>query len=312
MRILIAEDEPIALRRLSATLSKQGYDVVAARDGRQAWDVLRAQDSPRLAVLDWMMPEMDGPEVCRRTRELCGSEYIYLILLTAKSGKEDMIEGMDSGADDYICKPFDAGELTVRIRAAKRILDLQAQLLATQEALREQATRDRLTGMLNRGAIFEALNGELDRAERTGSPVSVIMCDIDHFKNINDTHGHAAGDAALQEIATRMQRCARKYDTLGRYGGEEFLVVLPQCDESAAAAVAERLREEVCSQPFELFGHQVPITLSAGVASTSGGAEPGRGDLSRLADAALYRAKAEGRNRVSCASTAEMTAPAGQ
>jgi diguanylate cyclase (GGDEF)-like protein len=311
MRILIAEDEPIALRLLSATLSKQGYDVVAARDGRQAWDVLRSEDSPRLAVLDWMMPEMDGLEVCRKTRELCGSDYVYIILLTAKSGKEDVIAGMDAGADDYICKPFDAGELTVRIRAAKRILDLQAQLLATQEALREQAARDPLTRMWNRGAIFEALERELNRAGRSGSPVAVIMCDIDHFKKVNDTYGHAEGDVALCEVAARIGRCARKYDITGRYGGEEFLAVLPQCDESAAAAVAERVRQEVCSRPFDLHGHEVWITLSVGVAATADGGEATCGDLTRLADEALYRAKRDGRNRVALASTAERTtAPA--
>lgn len=312
MRILIAEDEPVARRLLSATLSKQGYDVVTARDGREAWDVLRGEDSPPLAVLDWMMPEMDGLEVCRRTRELSGPEYVYIILLTAKSGKEDVIAGMDAGADDYICKPFDAGELMVRIQAAKRVLDLQAQLLAMQEVLREQATRDPLTGMWNRRAIFDALDRELNRAGRDGCSVAVIMCDIDHFKKVNDTHGHTAGDMALREIAARIGQCARPYDITGRYGGEEFIAVLPRCDEPEAVAVAERFRQEIRSQPFDLDGHSVSITLSLGVAATANRPRATAEDLTRLADQALYRAKRGGRDRVVAASSAEMIAAATQ
>jgi diguanylate cyclase (GGDEF)-like protein len=301
MKILIAEDDPISRHLLQATLRKWGHEVHVACNGQEAWEVLQQPDAPHLAVVDWMMPEMDGVEICRRLRELQRREYIYVILLTAKSRTADVIVGMDAGADDYITKPFDAGELKVRIRAARRILDLQSELLAAHEALRHQATHDALTGLLSRAAIFERLDQELDRTQRDGNFLAVIMADIDKFKRINDTYGHSAGDVVLREVAQRMLQAARPYDGFGRYGGEEFLMVIPGCEEVRAAEVAERFRHAVSAEPIEATGRVVAVTVSLGVASALGSAQLGAQELIRRADAALYRAKASGRDRVECA-----------
>src|SRR5262245_24684564 len=189
-----------------------------------------------------MMPEMDGVEVCGKVRERTNSPYVYILLLSAKSQREDLVKGMESGADDYITKPFDANELKVRLRAGRRILDLQTQLMNAQEALRDQASRDPLTGIWNRTAIFDAVHRELVRADREGTQLAVVMMDIDHFKQLNDTHGHQAGDAVLREFTRRIAASLRPYDSVGRYGGEEFLVALPGCDQDSAVRHAERLR----------------------------------------------------------------------
>jgi diguanylate cyclase (GGDEF)-like protein len=298
LRILIAEDDAISRRLLETILGKWGYEVVVALDGEQAWQVLQTENSPRLVILDWMMPGMDGIELCRRVRERLSVPYVYVLLLTARSQREDLLQGMEAGADDYVTKPFDANELKVRLRAGRRILDLQEQLMAAQEQLRDQASRDPLTGIWNRTAVFEVLRREVARSERESSPLAVAMADLDHFKNLNDTYGHMAGDAVLREATRRMSTCIRSYDAIGRYGGEEFLVVLPGCDEQSAAGRAERLRGAIVNKPFDTSEGRITVTCSLGVASTSNGANGDVESLLRAADAALYRAKANGRNRV--------------
>ena len=298
MKILIAEDDAISRRLLETILRKWGYDVVVAVDGGQAWAELQKEDAPRLAILDWMMPEMDGVEVCSKVRERVSSPYVYILLLSAKSQREDLVKGMESGADDYITKPFDANELKVRLRAGRRILDLQTQLMSAQETLRDQASRDPLTGIWNRNAIFDIFRREQSRTERDGKAIAIVMLDIDHFKNLNDTHGHMAGDAVLREFTRRITTSLRPYDAVGRYGGEEFLVVLPGCDLAAGARHAERLRGLLSEEAFDTSEGRHTATCSFGVASTSS-SNPGDTDsLIRAADAALYRAKRNGRNRV--------------
>jgi two-component system, cell cycle response regulator len=298
VKILIAEDDPISRRLLDTILRKWGYEVVVAFDGGQAWEELQKDDAPQLAILDWMMPEMDGVEVCSKVRERTGSPYVYILLLSAKSQREDLVKGMESGADDYITKPFDANELKVRLRAGRRILDLQTQLMSAQEALRDQAARDPLTGIWNRNAIFDAFHRELSRAEREATALSIVMIDIDHFKNLNDTHGHQAGDAVLREFTSRIAASLRPYDSLGRYGGEEFLVVLPGCDLEAGTRHAERLRALINDGAFDTAEGRHSITCSLGVAATCSTASTDTDALIRAADAALYRAKHKGRNRV--------------
>ena len=288
MRVLAAEDNPVFQSMLRTMLTKWGYTPIVARDGNEAWRVLESEEAPRLAVLDWMMPGIDGVEICRRLRSLNREPYIYILLLTARTESQDLIEGMDAGADDYLTKPFNAHELRVRIRAGRRILDLQ-------DALREQATHDGLTGLLNRNSILEKLDEEVARSARTEEPLSVLMADLDKFKSINDTHGHLAGDAVLREVARRLKTAARCYDAVGRYGGEEFLVVLPGCGMQDAWRQAERLREAIADTPFLIESGGLQVTCSFGLAS-SGITAPGR--LVHEADEALYQAKAQGRNRV--------------
>jgi diguanylate cyclase (GGDEF)-like protein len=279
---------------LRTLLRKWGYDAVLARDGNEAWHILESGNAPRLAVLDWMMPGLDGVEICRRIRSANREPYIYILLLTGRTESEDLIEGMDAGADDYLTKPFNAHELRVRIRAGCRIIGLQ-------DALRRQATYDCLTGLLNRNSILEKLAQETSRSQRESRPISVLMVDLDRFKSVNDTYGHLAGDAVLREAATRMAAAVRCYDGLGRYGGEEFLVVLPGCDLPAAQAQAERVREALAESPVRIPGHEVAISCSIGIAC-SPGFDPEV--LIRDADAALYEAKRSGRNCVSVQSFA--------
>ena len=277
-------------------LEKWGYEVLAAEDGVEALDILRIPDAPRLAILDWMMPHMDGLEVIRRFREDEKDCYTYIILLTAKDRTEDIVTGMKAGADDYIVKPFDNRELQVRLNAARRLLDLQAELLATQEALRTQAMRDALTNSLNRRAILDHLEMEIERARRKGGPLSVIMIDIDHFKSINDTYGHAAGDEVLRMVVKLTESSLRSYDRFGRYGGEEFLVVIPQTAQQEALSIAERIRSTVEAAEIPWMHNALHVTLSLGVATHDG--QQNSDMLISAADGAMYHAKRAGRNRV--------------
>jgi diguanylate cyclase (GGDEF)-like protein len=298
VKILIAEDDAISRRLLDTILKKWGYEVVIACDGSQAWNELQKEESPHLAILDWMMPEMDGVEVCGKVRERTGTPYVYILLLSAKSQREDLVKGMESGADDYITKPFDANELKVRLRAGRRILDLQTQLISAQEALRDQAARDPLTGIWNRNALFDIFRRELARATREGIPLSIVMLDIDHFKTLNDTHGHMAGDAVLRGFTGRIMSSLRPYDAVGRYGGEEFLIVLPGCTMDSGMRHAERLRSLITGDSFDTSEGRHSVTCSLGVASTSTTGPHDPDSLIRAADAAMYRAKRNGRNRV--------------
>ena len=301
MRILIAEDDPISRRVLQATLDKWGYEVVVTCDGLEAWETYQSEDPPRLAILDWMMPEMDGLEVCQKIRALRGQDYTYIILLTAKGRREDVIEGLEVGADDYIVKPFDAGELKVRLRAATRILNLQEDLLSAQEALRLQATHDSLTGLKNRHAILSVMTEEIERSKRETKPAGVILADIDHFKRINDTYGHRAGDAVLHSVASRMASAIRPYDHLGRYGGEEFLLFLPGCDGENATQRANIIREKVMEDPIIVANDEIFVTLSLGVSVCDPNGETSPEVLIHSADEAMYKAKSAGRNRVELA-----------
>lgn len=302
MRILIAEDDPVSRRLLEAKLVKWGYDVVVTCDGDEAWAALRSEDTPQLAILDWMMPGVDGVEICRRIRKEAREPYTYIILLTALHRDEDIVTGMEAGADDYITKPFKANELQVRLRAGRRIIDLQNELIEAREALREQATHDPLTGLWNHEEILRIMERELSRAEREGGSVSVVMADLDHFKKVNDSYGHMAGDAVLRLTSRTMLSMMRGYDSIGRYGGEEFLIVLPGCDREGAAAFAERLRLRIECDAIDVPEGMIRVTSSLGVVTFSKGQERDMTALVKSADSALYRAKGKGRNRVEFAS----------
>lgn len=300
LRVLAAEDSPVFQNVLRAMLGRWGYTPVIARDGREAWEFLNSDDPPHLALLDWMMPGMDGVEICRRLRAKAREPYIYIVLLTARTKAQDLIEGMEAGADDYLRKPFAAEELRVRMRAGRRILDLQAQLVAAREKLRDQALHDALTGLANRRATIDALNNALARAARDSTPVSVLMCDLDHFKSINDRYGHLAGDQVLTEAANRMRAAVRLHEVIGRYGGEEFMVVLPGTALAGARALAERLRASLSSGSIVAEERPLTVTCSVGVSWRDLPQSADAAALIREADQALYRAKANGRNCVAC------------
>jgi diguanylate cyclase (GGDEF)-like protein len=299
MKVLIADDSPTMRRLLYSTLKDWGYDVVQAHDGEQALTILSEDDPPPIAILDWVMPKITGPELCRQVRSRKSRTYTYILLLTSKAQHQDLIEGMGAGADDYIVKPFDRPEMEVRLRAGRRIVDLQAELMQMQEALREQATRDSLTHCWNRFSLFDILAREIQRCSRERKPLGVVMLDLDHFKRVNDTHGHVCGDEVLKQLVKRIEGSMRTYDTLGRYGGEEFICVLPSCGEECLRGYAERMRLAVEASPVEWMDQHVKMTSSFGAVAGIPPADLTPDELIRMADEALYRAKREGRNRVS-------------
>ncbi len=297
MKVLVAEDDPVTRRLLEVSLERWKYEVVPAADGRQAWEILHRSDSPRLAILDWMMPGMDGLEICRELRKRSAEIYTYALLLTSRARKAELLEGFEAGADDYLIKPFDLAELQARLRTGHRIVELQSQLIEARESLRQQATHDGLTGLWNRTAILDILERELIRCRRLSHPLTVILADLDFFKHINDRLGHLAGDVVLREAARRMRLVVRPYDAVGRYGGEEFIVVVPACKRDCSLNLAERVRAAINANPILTPEGPVTVGVSLGVAAVSDGTIPPADLLVRSADLALYRAKQEGRNR---------------
>jgi diguanylate cyclase (GGDEF)-like protein len=308
MKILVAEDDATSLFMLQSLLMKWGYDVIAASDGQEALSVLTGEDPPLLAILDWMLPGESGPEICRKLasrgllkedggrREEMMKPYQYVIILTVKGEKENVVAGLEAGADDYITKPFDAHELKMRLMVGRRILDLQ-------EKLRNAALYDALTGLLNRRAVIERLEQELCRASRNELPLSVALLDIDHFKEVNDTYGHASGDAVLVESARRIKASVRPYDIVGRYGGEEFLMVFPGAKGGALDALCERVRNIFQAAPFYSAEHEgerskMDVTASIGICENNKEFDTVDSILAE-ADRAMYRAKKKGRNLVS-------------
>jgi two-component system cell cycle response regulator len=296
MRILIAEDDFTSRTVLAGVLKKYGHEVVETTNGAAAWEALRQPDAPRLVILDWMMPEMDGPAVVRRVRAQETDRPPHIIMLTSKGEKSDVIAGLDAGANDYLSKPFDVGELRARVEVGRRMVEMQDAVIETREALAHQATHDVLTGMLNRRAILDRLREELARVGRHGDSLAIGMCDIDHFKLVNDTHGHLTGDDVLCDLAKMLDENLREYDAVGRMGGEEFLVIAPMKAGMACMSMFTRLCARVAQSPMPTRAGDVPITISIGVARVA--AESSVDEALAVADAALYRAKDAGRNCV--------------
>ena len=298
MSILLVEDSLIDARMIGTYLSEWGLDYISVESGSEAWDLLQAPDGPRLVLLDWVLPGIDGIELCRRIRALgTNGTYIYAVMLTAKDRKQDLLTAMAAGADDYLSKPVDPSELRARVLAGKRIIDLQ-------QSLRFAATHDFLTKILNRAEILAALKRELSRSKRDGKPAAVILADVDHFKQINDNLGHAAGDEVLKEIARRLKSELRPYDLVGRYGGEEFLLVLPSCNLVTAIRRADEIRflisRDVVMTPFA----KIPVTVSMGITASCSNFDNVE-ELLQQADVALYQAKEKGRNCVQARPEAE-------
>jgi diguanylate cyclase (GGDEF)-like protein len=299
MRILLADDDAVSLRMMERMLQQCGYDVIKVTNGRQAAVELSKVDGPRLALIDWMMPELDGPGVCRQVRSNPDDSYRYILLLTSKETTRDVVRGLEAGADDYLTKPCHPAELKARLHTGRRILELEDSLVEARDEMRFKATHDPLTSLWDRGAIFSLLRGELSRASRESGSVSLLLCDVDLFKQINDVHGHPVGDEVLQQVATRLQDLIRPHDFVGRYGGEEFLLVLGGCSGANLKIRAEEVREGMCRHPFLTKAGPIVVTVSIG-AITIEQCDKAKGidEYLKKADDALYWAKAAGRNQV--------------
>jgi two-component system cell cycle response regulator len=298
--ILLAEDDPVTRMLMTRFLKKAGYEVDAVGDGTEALERMSRRYYPIL-VTDWEMPEMDGVALCKAMRSLSLDGYVYALLLTARNAKEHIIAGLEAGADDYLIKPVHEPELIARLNTGRRILALEHSLRAANERNRILSITDALTGAFNRRYLMEQLPREVERCRRYANPLSVIMCDIDHFKQVNDVRGHASGDEVLQQFAARIQKSIRTHsDWLARLGGEEFLIVLPETDYEGAVCAAEKIRSIVVESPFMTRVGNLQVTSSFGVASTDSQGP----DLSlkvetlmKTADECLYRSKQAGRNR---------------
>jgi diguanylate cyclase (GGDEF)-like protein len=297
MRILIGDDSLTHRVMLEAIVRRWGYEAVLAEDGQQAWELLSAPEAPRLVLLDWEMPGLDGLEVCRRVRARQDQDPPYILLLTARQETADIVAGLDAGANDYISKPFENTELHARLRVGARMLDLQRELISAREALEFQANHDALTGLMNRGAVMRAMEQAMQAAGQGGQTLQIGLIDVDHFKQINDSHGHPAGDAVLQAVSRRIESVLRAGDLVGRYGGEEFLLLVNgEADE--APAFCERLRGVIADQPFVEGQVALRVTVSGGFVPLTPSDRRGTSELLAAADDLLYRAKAAGRNRI--------------
>ena len=294
--ILVVDDDATTRARLQNLLQRNGYTTELAEDGASAWSLLKRKHFSFI-LTDWAMPNVDGLTLCQRIRDADYPDYTYIILLTGHTEKRKVERGLDAGADDYITKPFDSGELLARVRVGVRILALQRQMSEQRRKLEELASLDGLTGVLNRRALETRLDEAFSLARRRNHPISVAMLDLDRFKAVNDTYGHQAGDVVLQETARRIKDVTRDYDSVGRFGGEEFLVVLIDAAQDAAHTIAERIRRRIGEEPVCFEGRPIPVTTSIGVASSHHHQQSVQ-SLVALADASLYEAKRKGRNRV--------------
>ncbi|MCC6178250.1 MAG: diguanylate cyclase [Chloroflexi bacterium] len=305
MRVLIAEDSSMGRLLLQRTIERMGHECLTATDGIEAWSLFE-REIPDVVISDWLMPGMEGPELCRRVRERPNTPYAYFVFLTALGDRQHAVTGVRAGADDYLTKPLDPHELQVCLIVAERVVGLHRQL-AQQAAELEQANRelyetartDALTRVGNRLRLEEDLRALQARADRYGHRYCLALCDLDRFKEYNDRYGHPSGDAALREIASLFVRQCRSGDSIYRYGGEEFIVIMPELSLAEAGGVLDRVRSAVhaAAIPHASNGQHGIVTVSAGVAASDLSDRTGRGILAR-ADAALYRAKTEGRDRV--------------
>jgi diguanylate cyclase (GGDEF)-like protein len=298
VRILVADDSGVSRHVICAFLRASGHEVISAKDGTEALEALRSDTGISLALVDWMMPELDGIEVCRQLRAIPDRDYTYMISVTTRSEKQDIVCALEAGFDDFLTKPVQPAELNARLLVGSRIIELQRKLLEACEQSQFKATHDSLTGLWNRGAILEFLRAQLAKAVRHSNNLALLIVDVDQFKRINDTYGHSVGDSVLVHVAQVMSASIRASDWLGRYGGEEFLVIASEAPGNDAAQMAERLRLAVAESPFTLGKATICPTISIGIANTLAIESPTTESLVRLADAALYRAKDNGRNQI--------------
>ncbi len=301
IKALVADSDPDRLRQLESWLGKWGYDVAPARTGAEAWSRLEAERGPILAILAWRMEGLPGIDVCRKLRLQPDLPTAYVLLVTEREGKEDLLDGLNAGADDFLFAPLDPAEARARVRTGARIVEIELALKASQDALRVQSTRDPVTGSWNRAAILDVLHKERERARRKSGSVGIVLGDLDGFRKVNETFGHPVGDEVLRETARRMSSSLRPYDAVGRVGAEEFLIVLPGSDGLGGLTVAERIRESFARRPVHTTSGPVPVTLSLGVAAEGGETATEAASLLRAADVALKRAQQTGGNRAALA-----------
>ncbi len=304
--ILVAEDSPIFRLLLEKTLRKAGHEVTSVENGRKAFDLFERHFFP-IILSDWMMPEMDGIELCKAVRSTQSPSYVFIIFLTSKNAKEDIVTGLEAGADDYLSKPFNPDELKARIKTGIRILKLERSLIKAKEEIRMLSFTDPLTGCFNRGYADNGLRKEVKRALRYKSPLSVVMFDIDRFKSINDSYGHQGGDSVLVEVVNRVRRSIRNdVDWLCRYGGDEFVLVLPETDIAGAKKLSERIRTKISQEKITFENFEIDVTASFGVADLDPRTEHDATFeiLVSQADRLLYQAKKNGKNRIEVGSVA--------
>jgi diguanylate cyclase (GGDEF)-like protein len=295
-RVLIAKGDGSTRQTLQDWLGKWGYDAVLAEDGSTAWKILQQRRPPELVIVDWAISGIDSFDLCRRLRDKSRKFYHYVIMIQSKVHKEETVLALESGADDYLIEPLEEPELRARLKVASRIIALQDELISSREEQRVRAMKDGLTGLWNRAAFLEIFKQELNRAERADASTGLLLLDLDHFKRINDSYGHLAGDAVLKEMALRFKQNVRSYDFVGRYGGEEFLIALPGCDRAQLRKRAEGIRKAISDVPVRVGKVEIPVTVSVGAAAASTGAKSTL-EVLGVADRALYKAKNAGRNR---------------
>ena len=298
MKILIAEDDNVTRHILEKSVTEMDFEVVSCKNGHDAWKILQSENAPHLLILDWMMPGMDGLEICRKVREQAKEPYTFILLLTSKGEQDDFVKGMEAGADDYVVKPFNHNDLRVRLKAGRRIVELNEELLYVRDNLEKQATHDKLTGLYNRHFMVEILEKEFSRALRHQSDLSCLLLDLDNFKDVNDTFGHTFGDLVLREFSAGLDQNIRKSDISIRYGGEEFMVLLPNTGIAGAQNIAEKIRATCEKKRYDDGHNSTTVTVSIGIASIKQHQLIDDKEIVACADKALYRSKAEGRNRI--------------
>lgn len=299
-RVLLVDDEPTQRLITARLLKRAGFVVETAQNGKEALERLTTAPHFHLLVTDWEMPEMDGVALCKAVRSASLDGYVYTILLTSRDAIEHLVAGLQAGADDYLTKPVLEPELLARLNTGKRIVNLERNLRTANEENRRLSVTDPLTGAYNRRYLMEQLPHELERSARYSHPLALLMCDVDHFKKMNDTNGHQAGDEVLKAVVATLKQNIRSTDWVARYGGEEFVIVLPETTSANAAKVADTLREHLAKLPIAFNERMLTVTASFGVAGWSAGV-PTDASLDALiatCDAGVYESKAQGRNKV--------------
>jgi len=304
LKILVADDSPVYRKLMEQTLPRDQYSILFAETGKSAIELFK-QHRPALVITDWVMPDVTGVEVCRQIRLGAQDSYTYIIIVTSVSEKENVVESLDAGADDYLTKPFHPKELLARVGVGRRLVDLHQQIDSQNRLLKELALTDALTGLPNRRAVEDWAKGQLSAAVRHGYSFWVVIADLDNFKAVNDTYGHDAGDTVLKEFAAILKKRVRTSDICGRTGGEEFIMIFTHAEECNVGIIVARILRQLREHEFSFGSKPVQVTASFGIAGFQGKGTPDFSKLMNQADEALYAAKRGGRNRIEVSSTTQ-------